>query len=79
MQCSADYRGEEGPFGLTNHVSAHETRNWHNWEGTINPEQYLQVLVAEFFRDGLACFSKTMLNNILHLLQQHGFVVEVFR
>jgi len=29
-----------------------------------------------FFREGLACFSRTKLNHILHLFQQHGFVVE---
>jgi len=29
-----------------------------------------------FFREGLAYFSRTELNHILHLFQQHDFVVE---
>lgn len=44
---------------------------------------YTQVLgehmLPSRFREGLACFSKTIPNHILHVLQQHGSTVKESR
>ena len=51
--------------------------------GTINVERCIQVLEQhmlpcreDLFQGRLCIFQQTMLNHILHLLQQHGFVEE---
>lgn len=36
--------------------------------------KYPAILTTIFFREGLAYFSKTMSNRILHVLQQYGSV-----
>ena len=40
---------------------------------------YIQVLEHVLFREGLEYFNKTVVNHILHLVQQHDFVVEESR
>lgn len=59
------------------YISVYGTGSTHIWTGTVSAERCIQVLEQPiFFREGLAYFSKTMLNCTLHLLQQHGFIIE---
>ena len=52
--------------------SASATGNLHIWKGSINAERHKQVLEQHLF----PARRKQKLNHILHLFQQHGFVVE---
>jgi len=56
-------------------ISANATAN------KISAKKFMPVLLQRmfitiFFRERLSYFSKTKLNHILHLLQQHCFMVE---
>ena len=56
------------------HVSAHGIMG-NFCEGTINAERYIQVLEQHLFQGHPAYFSRTGPNYILHMSQQHGFIV----
>lgn len=59
-------------------ISVNRIGSLYIWKDTFNAENYIQVFetveTMSLF-EGLVCFSKRTLDNILHL-QQHGFVVE---
>lgn len=47
----------------------------HIWENTIHAEQYIHT-EKFFFMEILAYFIKTVSKCFLHVLQQHGLLVE---
>lgn len=61
---------------LYNHYTYLE---WYYYCRTVYTKYIFSYSNGIFFREGIAYFTKTMLNFILHPLQLHGFVVEKSR
>lgn len=57
-------------------ISACGVGRLHIWKKTISAERHVP-LRRHVFREGMAYFSKTVLNHMLHLFQQHGFTIRV--
>lgn len=62
-------------------ISAYGPGSWHIWKSTIDVEIYIQVLEQHvpptrwhLLHRSPRIFAKTVLNRILHLLQQHGLL-----
>ncbi len=57
-------------------ISAYGMGSLHVLEGTMKAERYIKVLEQHMHPSRGRVFQQAMLNHILQLLQQHGFVVE---